>query len=114
MVIGQDVLKKEKEWTKFPNLLSKDETKLIEDLDWLVSEYSASALTEIYVTIDKKGDIPQPPAKRLEKAFDKKELLLKQQLKTFASLRERTIHQNNLHYNRIMKISCYMVGKRAR
>jgi len=90
LVLGGETLKKEKEWTKFPALLTKEEAKLIEDLDWLGSEYSASALARIYITID-GGDVPKPPVNRTEKAFDKMELLIKHQLKTLESLRALSI-----------------------
>lgn len=87
LVLGGDILKNEKEWSEFPDHLSAEEKKLIEDLDWLVSEYSASALKAIYKEI---GDFDQPdsPTDRLNKSFDKMEKLLQAQLKTVADLRK--------------------------
>lgn len=90
LVLGADILKKEKEWTEFPGMLSADEAKLIADLDWLVSEYSASAMKNIFKAIG-PFDQPEPPTDRINAAFDKMDQLLQAQLKTVASLRVRML-----------------------
>ncbi|MCO5950576.1 hypothetical protein [Mucilaginibacter flavidus] len=86
LVLAGNALKREKEWAKFPNLLSEDEKTLIDELDWLVSQYCAPALKRIALEI---GDIDQPPAPedRINLAFDKMAKLYKEELAALEDLR---------------------------
>jgi hypothetical protein len=94
LVLGGDILKKEKEWSEFPGLLTSEESKIIEDLDWLVSEYSAAALHGIRIKIG-DFDMPEPPTDRLTKAFDKIEQLLQEQIKSVSALRARMLENSD-------------------
>lgn len=86
LVLAGDALQREKEWQQFPELLSVEEKKLIDELDWLVSQYSAPALDNIYKAI---GDFDRPaaPEDRINLAFDKMVKMNQEQLTAIEALR---------------------------
>jgi hypothetical protein len=88
LVIGKDILAREKEWAVFPGLLSDDEKKIIDDLDWLVSTHSASAYKSVFADLDDL-EPPASPVDRYNTAIDKIISLLSTQIKSAEALTKR-------------------------
>jgi len=90
--IGLSLLKREKEWSEFPDLLSAEEQNFISNLDNLL-RHTETRVQIIFNTPEKKVIKKEPPSK-LEKAFDKMQELLDAQQKALNELRNAVISKN--------------------
>lgn len=91
--IGQDTLSKEKEWAKFPNLLSDDEREVLEYLDEILKRDENPI--KIHYTSPGKKEKPRK-VEKMDKVLGRIEQLLKQQQEQFEALKQSVLKGRKL------------------
>lgn len=83
---GNDLLLKEKEWSIFPNLLSKEENEIIDYLDQLKESQQRRNKIELPTSRKKKKE-------KIEHLFDRIEKILNDQMDKFIKLKSSTLNK---------------------
>lgn len=87
---SHEALLSEKEWLKFPNLLSEDENKILGYIDQILDRDS-----EYYKFVIRRSDEDEEEPEKIDLIFNEMEKLLKQQQSSFEELRGKVLLEKN-------------------
>jgi len=92
--ITEDKIKQEKDWLKFPHLLSATEKEVIEGIDRLISKRTDYSLIQIIVSGREEAPKPEPKTK-LDELLNKVQEILNDQQKAFDELKKMMLKETS-------------------
>ena len=101
--IGNEILLNEKEWLKFPNLLSDDEKQILEYIDQILNR-DENPIKIVFTTQGKKKK--KRKLEKIDEVFDRIEELLMLQLSKFEALKKSILEAKKVSGSLENDLSC--------